>query len=280
MDYKLIALDMDGTLLDSQNEISKRNIKALEEAARRGKYIALSTGRILKSALYYSKSLGVIDSIMACNGAIITLENNKDIIHEEFLELDISRNIMKLAEENNIYYHFYDKDTLYSKEIDGRPIEYYKSYKKRLMEQGIKFKILKEPLEILKDKELKIYKFSFIEDDEEKLSIFKEKLGKIQKINISSSWFNNIEAMSENVSKGNGIKYLCQALDIDISQVLAIGDNKNDISMFQICGLAIAMENGEEIAKKYSHAITDTNNRDGVAKAIEKYIFKKDIIGI
>ena len=78
--------------------------------------------------------------------------------------------------------------------------------------------------------------------------------------------------MNKGVSKGEGLKQLCKTLDVDTSQVVAIGDNENDISMFQVAGLAIAMENGDDIAKEYSHVITDINDEDGVAKAIEKYV--------
>ena len=121
-------------------------------------------------------------------------------------------------------------------------------------------------------KELNIYKFVFIEDDKDKLLDFREKLKSIEKINISSSWSNNIEVMDESVSKGSGLKHLCKSLNIDRSQVVAIGDNENDISMFEMSGLAIAMENGDEIAKKHSHVVTDTNDQNGVAKAIEEYV--------
>ena len=272
MKYKLIAIDMDGTLLNSQNEISERNIKALQEAVKRGIYVVLSTGRILKSALYYSKFLQSINPIIACNGAIISCGDGKDIIYKKAIGINSSKKIIELAEKNNLYYHFYDKDTFYSKKIDENTKKYYKFYGDNIKKQGIKIKTLKEPMEVLNNKELDIYKFVFIEDDKDKLLDFRGKLKNIEKINISSSWFNNIEIMDESVSKGSGLKHLCRFLNIDISQVVAIGDNENDISMFEMSGLAIAMKNGDEIAKKHSQIITDTNDQNGVAKAIEEYV--------
>ncbi|NMB27099.1 MAG: HAD family phosphatase [Tissierellia bacterium] len=272
MKYKLIAIDMDGTLLNSQNKISERNIKALQEAIKRGIYVVLATGRILKSALYYSKFLESNNPIIACNGAIIYCGYGKDIIYEKTIGVNLSKKIIELAEENNLYYHFYNKDTFYYKKRDGSAKKYYKFYGDNIGKQGIKFKALKEPIEVLNGKELNIYKFVFIEDDKDKLLDFREKLKSIEKINISSSWSNNIEVMDESVSKGSGLKHLCKSLNIDRSQVVAIGDNENDISMFEMSGLAIAMENGDEIAKKHSHVVTDTNDQNGVAKAIEEYV--------
>ena len=272
MKYKLIAIDMDGTLLNSQNEISERNIKALHKAAKKGVYVVLSTGRILKSALYYSKFLETINPIVACNGAIVSCGYGKDIIYEKSVGIGASKKIIGLAEENNLYYHFYDKDTLYSKIRNENTIKYYESYEDNLGKQGIKFKMLEEPMEVLNDKELNIYKFVLIDEDKDKLLDFRERLRDIEEINISSSWSNNIEVMNEGVSKGSGLKHLCQSLNIDKSQVVAIGDNENDISMFEMAGLAIAMENGDQIIRKYSHVVTDTNDENGVAKAIEKHV--------
>ncbi|QQY80260.1 hypothetical protein EDD65_10380 [Keratinibaculum paraultunense] len=271
MKYKLIAIDMDGTLLNSQNKISKRNIETLYKVIEKEMYVALSTGRILKSALYYSRSLQLSSSIVACNGAVVSLNGERDILYENALDIEIAENLIRLAEKNHIYYHFYDMDTFYSRILDEDVVKNYRVNKNSLNEQQIKFKVLNDPLKFLNDQVPKIYKFVFIEEDKDKLVNFRESLKQIEGIDISSSWYNNVEAMSKGVSKGEGLKRLCKRLNIETSQVIAIGDNENDISMFQVAGLAIAMENGDDIAKEHSHVITDTNDEDGVSKAIEKY---------
>jgi len=120
-----------------------------------------------------------------------------------------------------------------------------------------------------------IYKFVYIEDDIDKLLDFREKLKDIKGTNVSSSWHNNIEVMNEGVSKGTGLNYLIDKLNIDKSEVVAIGDNENDISMFKVAGLAVGMRNGDESIKNHVHVFTDTNDEDGVAKAIENYVLNK-----
>ena len=271
MEYKLIAIDMDGTLLNSQNKISKRNIKALHRAIEEGVYVVLSTGRILKSALYYSKYIKLSNPIVACNGAIVSFGDERNILYEKALERETAEKLIRLAEENHIYYHFYDMDTFYSRVLDEEMVNHYKSSENNFGKQNINFKILENPLKILEE-EPKIYKFVFVENEKYKLECFRNVLREIEGIDISSSWHNNVEVMNKGVSKGEGLKQLCKTLDVDTSQVVAIGDNENDISMFQVAGLAIAMENGDDIAKEYSHVITDINDEDGVAKAIEKYV--------
>lgn len=272
MKYKLIATDMDGTLLNSENKISNRNTKALHKAIEKGIYVVLSTGRILNSALYYAKAIELNNPIVACNGAIVSCKDGNNILYEKTINIDTSKKIVKFAEEHDIYYHFYSQDTFYSKEMNESVLKFYESFEESFKKQQLSLKILDNPTEILNKERPEVYKFIFIEDDADKLLNFREKLNSIGDINISSSWSNNIEVMSKGVSKGNGLKYLCDTLNIDNSQIVAIGDNENDISMLEIAGLSVAMGNGDKIIREYSDVITDTNDEDGVAKAIEKYV--------
>ncbi|CCQ95248.1 putative Uncharacterized phosphatase YwpJ [[Clostridium] ultunense Esp] len=275
MKYKLIAIDMDGTLLNSQNKISDRNRKVLFKAIEEGIYIVLSTGRILKSALYYGKTIGLDSPIIACNGALITCENGKDILYENPMDMASIKELVELTEESNFYYHFYNTNTFYSKETVGRMLKHYESYKDSLKKQQINLELFQNPMEILNKKSPIIYKFVIIEDDRDKLLKFRKKLEDIEGINISSSWYNNIEVMNEGVSKGSALKHLIEKLNIDKSEVVAIGDNENDISMFSMAGLAVGMKNGTESIEEHVHVITNTNDDDGVAKAIEEYVLNK-----
>lgn len=275
MKYKLVATDMDGTLLNTKGEVSNRNKKILSKAMEQGIHIVLSTGRILKSVLQHSNHIGTSSPIIACNGAMITSKDGNEIIYENAIEHSSFQDIIRLAEENNIYYHFYNKDAFYYKKTDNDMLRYYKFYEKMFKNNEIILKGFQDPSDISNHKKSKAYKFVFIEDDTDKLLGFREKLNTIEKINISSSWDNNIEVMNEGVSKGNSLKHLIDILNIDKSQVVAIGDNENDISMFEVAGLAIAMENGDEIIREYTDVVTDTNDQDGLANAIEKYVLNK-----
>ena len=272
MKYKLIAIDMDGTLLNSQNQISKRNAKALYKAMEKGIYVVLTTGRILPSAYYYAKSLNLGNPIIACNGAIITSKGKDNIIYESKLEIDASKEIVELGNKQNIHFHFYDRNTYYTKIPQEGIVQDYSSYLDSLGEQGIEVEVIENVIETIETKKPNIYKFVFVDDDKGKLLNFRKELNSIKGINVSSSWHNNVEIMNEGVSKGNALEYLCNKLNIDKSQIVAIGDNENDVSMFKTAGLSIAMENGDSIIKKHAHLVTRTNDEDGVAKAIEKYV--------
>lgn len=273
MAYKLIAIDMDGTLLNTQDKISERNKKALLKAINNGIHVVIATGRIYKSALYYYKDLGLNSPIIACNGAVIS-SSNGEIIFEKLIDSSSLKELIQLAEENDMYYHFYDKDKFYYKTTKEEFSNYYRYYEENYIKQDIELVSFKSPWDIVDPNSSKYYKAVFIDDDIDRLLDFRSKLKDIKGISVSKSWHNNIEVMNKEVSKGNAVKFLMDALNIDSSQVIAIGDNENDVSMFKVAGLSIAMANGDEIAKKQAHVITASNDEDGVAQAIERYVFK------
>src|SRR5690606_17975117 len=113
MKCKLIAIDMDGTLLNSKNQVSSRTKSAIEMAKSQGVYVVISTGRVLKSALSYAKSLELRNPIIACNGAIIA-DESENIIYKRPIEMNLVEKIINMARERNIYYHFYDEAKFYS----------------------------------------------------------------------------------------------------------------------------------------------------------------------
>mgnify|MGYP001011257886 CR=1 FL=1 len=132
--------------------------------------------------------------------------------------------------------------------------------------------IIENPFEVVQNEKLNVYKFVFVENDREKLLRFKKKLESIKNIEIASSWINNVEVMNKGVSKGKALEELCKLFGINKGEVVAIGDNENDISMLEFAGLSVAMGNGVEKARKISCVVTDTNDNDGVGMAIEKYV--------
>jgi len=271
MKYRLMAIDMDGTLLNSHDNISERNRMALNKVLDKGITVALSTGRIYKSAVHYRCLVGLNSPIIACNGAVISSSDEKEIVYERCIDNDILKDIITIAESNNMYYHFYDLSTFYFKKYEDKFKKYHKYYEENYETQGINIIGFNDPVKILSNN-LNFHKLVFIEDDICKLDNLRQKLEKIKGISVSKSWYNNLEVMSEGVSKGNALRFLAQMLNIDTSEIVAIGDNENDISMFNVAGLAVAMGNGDDLIKKKAHVITDTNDNDGVAKAIEKYV--------
>ncbi len=269
MKYKLIALDMDGTLLNSENEVSVRTREAILKANDKGAHVVLATGRILTSAMKYASKIDLKRPIISSNGAII-IDENEDIIYKKEIDNYAIEAIAELADRNNLYYHFYTEDSFYSNQYVRDIVEFYNPIGVK-DEEKVQFKLYKDIKDII-DKKINIYKFIFIDNDREKLYKLRGELKEIDNINISSSWSNNIEIMEKKVSKGNSLKFLCDRLNIPRESVIAVGDNENDISMIDFAGLGVAMENANEKAKTRADIITSTNDKDGVGEIIEKYI--------
>lgn len=272
MNSKLIAIDMDGTLLNSQNKISSKNILAINKASELGVQVVLCTGRIFTSALYYANALKLNTPIIACNGAFIADKDGSEAIYANPISIDCSKKVIHMAEKEGIYYHFYDDSKFYARELTKTVENYYRWNIDKDDKDRLNITIVDNPLQIVESEKINVYKFVFVEDDREKLIRFRSKLSQIEGIEVSSSWWNNMEIMNKGVSKGNALSVLCKLLDIDSQNVMAIGDNENDIPMLKFAGTGVAMGNGEDIVKEMADYVTDTNDNDGVANAINKFI--------
>ena len=271
MSYKLVAIDMDGTLLNSKGMVSDRTRQAIYEASKKDVYVILATGRILKSAVNHAIELNLNKPIISSNGAII-IDENKEIIYQKPMNSQSVKEISDIGQSEGIYFHFYDDANFYSNIYIKEILNFYNSDDSKKSGNEIKMNIFDNVDEIIENKGINVYKFLFIDDDRSKLDNLKYKLKGLEDINICSSWANNLEVTDKDVSKGNGLKYLCNKLNVSAEDVIAIGDNENDISMIEYAGLGVAMGNAVEKTKSISDLITSTNDEDGVAKVIEKYI--------
>lgn len=268
MKYKLIATDMDGTLLNTSGEVSTENKEALEKADQIGVKIVLSTGRLYKSAHYHSIKLGLNHPIISSNGALIH-DIDGNVVYENLLSDEKLDKVLNKLEEYDIYYHLYTTDSVYSKTLNMDMLKkYYGDNNGNLIVEAVKFEDYKDIL----FKGNKFNKLVCIDTDGEKLRNLKGDLGKIKGIELTSSWINNIEIMNENVSKKTAVEYLCNKYNMNSKDIFAIGDNGNDLEMIEFAGLGIAMGNAIEEVKRTANYITDTNDNDGLAKAIEKFI--------
>ena len=188
-----------------------------------------------------------------------------EIIYSNHIDKEKSLKILKVLEEYKVYYQYYSEDLLMCKKIDKDNKNLVKV--KKLMSSGVDLVLLSDLTEHIISKE--ILKVIVIED--ENLSILDEitkELNKIEGLEITKSWFNNIEIMATGSDKGSAVKILAEYLDIDKDEIIAFGDNYNDISMLEFAGIGVAMGNADEFVKSKADYITSTNSEDGVAKAL------------
>lgn len=270
---KLICIDMDGTFLNDKKEISNGNLRAVKKASENGINIAVCTGRLFVSASYYADIIGAKGPIIAANGAYVKDRSNDRIIYSRYLGLDNCRKILKTAQKYNVNANFNAISGIYMSRLT-KYADIYKKINKDLPENNRMFIKVVDDWESIFEKDYNnILKCVIIDEDLEKLKKIADECRQIDDILVTSSFYNNIEINNKEVSKGNAVKMLAENYSLSKDEIMCIGDNENDISMIEYAGVGVAMGNGEEKVKKAADYVTDTNNCDGVAKAIERFAF-------
>ncbi|MFD3155849.1 Cof-type HAD-IIB family hydrolase [Haloimpatiens sp. FM7330] len=275
MKYKLLCTDMDGTLLDDRKEISTVNREAIKLANDNGVKVVVCTGRLFVSSKFYSDLLELKTPVIASNGAYIREKDRDEVIYKCAINKKECMEILNLFRKYNIYAHFYTEDTIFADKIiyvSQKYLEYNKTIPKDVQ---VKVKVVEDWEKVFEEYDGKIFKAFATDENTEKIRKAKEEFKKLSKFNVVSSYDSNFEIMSKEVSKGRAVEILAGFYGINKDEIICIGDNENDLSMIEYAGLGVAMKNGSNLVKDNSNYITDTNNNNGVAKVIDKFIFNK-----
>lgn len=270
--YRLVAIDLDGTLLDTNKEISEKNKTAIHMATEKGVKIVICSGRVYSGARIYAKQLGIMDPIIACNGAIIRENTDGKVIYSDFMNTEDCLRILDIFHENNIYFHVYAGETMLTERLDYNSLKYYEKNKALPEKDRVEIDIVTDMERKLRELDGKVLKFVAVSDDSELLATVRKKLSVVETVDVTSSNYNNFEVVNKGVNKGKALERLAEVLKIPPQEMIAIGDNENDIPMFDFAGLGVAMGNAEGCAKEAADYITAANTEDGVAKVIEKFI--------
>lgn len=254
---KLIALDIDGTLLDDNGNISNNTVSKIKELIDRGIYIVLATGRTHKSAQNIMNMMEINVPIISYNGAKITLPTVKDIFHSKMSVKDALK-IIEYAEDHNVYLKVYINDVLYTKEYDEASINFAQNHGIEHEGIGQLSKNIREDVDMI----VYIYK-----------SIANENVAKVfngMNITITSSTPRVYEFMANNCTKGIGLRRLSEYLCINRSEILAIGNALNDFDMLEYSGIGIAMKNSDfHLLNIWDSISKYTNNEEGVFQIIK-----------
>lgn len=274
MSYKLIGIDMDGTLLNDKKTINKENIEAIRKAQDKGVKIAICTGRLFTSAKYYSDLIGGKAPVVSANGAYIREKDRDEIIYEATLGVEKAKKIESIIRNYDFDYYYNTSDSVISPK--DYPEEYGYVVTNKTMPEENRIKLIRS-MDI--DKTIEAAGDSFLKcicmsRDIKALQKVKEELSLLGEFEIVSSGIDNIEIMNKGVTKGRGISVLAAFYNLSSEEVMCIGDNENDLSMIEYAGMGVAMGNASDDVKKFANYVTDTNNNSGVAKAIEKFILK------
>ena len=269
MSYKLVVTDMDGTFLNSKDEISEENLKIVKELNKRGILFSIATGRLDTMIKPYLKQIGNNNPVISCNGALVRNVSKGEFYHAQIMETEDFTKVIDICKANNLIFSVYCEYTVYSESTEGR-IKYFIQRNKILSEdEKVTIKIVNN---IYTDIDEKIFKVLVSNDDLKLLERIKGKINKIPGIEAIKSSSNLLDIMATGVTKGNALKNLAEILKIKREEIIAIGDNHNDISMLKYAGYSIAVGNAEQAVKDIVDLVTVSNDEDGVAKALREVL--------
>lgn len=288
--YKIVTIDLDGTLLNSFGEISEVNMNQLRKCINAGTEIVLTSGRVVSSIKNFANEIGGNNYLIAGNGSTVYDIKNEKVIYENTIPKEKVLKIIKICEENSIYYSVYTENFIVTKSLNYNILFYSKENLKKNNMEKTNINITQDVYSYVESMaENKVSKISICDKDKIIFSSILKRLREIAGIDVldvahmSRKYIENgtdvvpvefyyTEITNENVNKWEAIKFLIGGLKILPQEVIAIGDNINDKEMIENAGMGVAMGNSAPYIKELAKDVTLDNNENGVAETLKKYL--------
>ena len=288
--YKLIAIDLDGTLLNSYGTISEEDKIALKRAIEKGIKVVLTSGRGTMSVKNFANELDIQGEIICGNGAIIYNLQEDKIIYNQYIDKKKVLQIIKICEDNSIYYNVFTEDTILTSSLAYNVLFYNQENVKKPDNKKTNINIIPNIYKYIEEREKEDYlKICICDKNNIIFGGIMKKLQEVKNVNVMEVAhmarkliangtdyvpveYYITEIMNQNADKWNAIEFLIKELGIDRSEVIAIGDNVNDEQMLKNAGLGVAMGNSAPYIKEMAKEVTLDNNSGGVRNIVEKYL--------
>lgn len=271
---KLIALDLDGTLLDSRKRVSQRNLDALEKARRMGVLIVPVTGRPAQGLPQAVLDLPGLRYAVTSNGATIRdLQENRYLLEKHLTPADCLRVLEACADFDMIreifregvgYLTQGDRDILWAR-YEGTPMMEYVLGTRRVLPGSLE--------EFLREDDRPLEELFFLTDSPEVKETLRQRLSALPDISFADPAPKDLEVMVGGINKGEALLYLLNLLGIEPQETLAIGDGGSDLPLLKAAGIGVAMDNALPFVKEAADWVTASCDADGVALALERFVF-------
>ena len=292
--YKLVAIDIDGTLLNSNGELTERTIETIRKVTNKGVKIVLTSGRVTNSVKAIADRICANKYIICDNGAsIYDIDNNKTIWSKEISKETVI-DLVKICLENNIYYMVFTDKEIVVKDLRHMALAFYKQRHNCNDEATGVTQFKYAGIDYISKIDRPIRRIVVCDQDRVIYNSIVNKLKHFDGVELMAAphisnkiisegdnkvvlTYSYAEILPKETNKWVAIKELISKVGIDEKDVMAIGDNFNDIAMIQNAGLGIAMNNGATVAKEVARVIAPSNDEDGVAHVLERYILNANI---
>ena len=288
--YKLVAIDLDGTMLNSYGMVTENTKQVIKNTINKGTEVIIASGRPIDSIKTIAKEIGSENYFIAGNGALIYDIKKDEIIYEKFMNKQKVLEIIKICEENSISYNIYTEKTIIAKGLKYNVLYYYKENLKKEENKKTNITIVEDVYEYIKN--LENEKFLKITVCDETKSVFNSIIRKLRTVedidvldvlHMSRKMIKQgtedvpieyyyTEISLKDVDKWKAIEYLANKMNISKDEIIAIGDNINDKEMIENAKVGIAMGQSTPVITEIADFVTLNNNEDGVAKALENIV--------
>lgn len=260
---RLVAIDVDFTLIGSDLKIRDRTKAAIRAAAEAGCIVTLASGRMFRATAPFAEELGIDAPLITYDGALIKAAKTHEVISHRPVSLEQAREVVAYAQQEGLHLNVYMDDTLYVERYDEEALSYMAHAKVEAVAVGdLNTFVNRAPTKLLI--------ITSKEDVDRRLPEFKARFG--DRLHVVRSMPRYVEFTAAGVSKGSALAILARHLDVPRSEVMALGDSENDISMLEYAGIGVAVRNAADEVKKAADYVTENQSGDGVAEAISRFV--------
>lgn len=292
--YKLVAIDLDGTMLNKYGIITENTKNVIKKVQEKGVEVIIASGRPINSVKNFSKEINSQKYFISGNGAITYDIKNDKILYENILNKNKVLQVIKICEENSIYYNVYTENGIIAKNLNYNTLYYYKENLNKLEENKTHINIVESIYDYIEKRDEKILKIMICDGSKPIFNSIMKKIREITDIEIldvshmsrkiikqgteeiALEYFYT-EISAKDVDKWNALEKLIELMNITKEEVVTIGDNANDIKMLKNAGFGVAMGESAPYVKECANEVTTSNDNDGVAVILEKMFLDKNV---
>lgn len=268
---KLLAFDVDGTFVNDNKEIPAENLEILKTLPEKGVKLVLSTGRMPVSAMELTSDLELGVHTSACNGGAVFINDGKEnfkLIDAKYYDYSVIKSVLEYLDSLNIYYHFYEKDYIYT----NRPEETVKKFYKLFVKNMDAVRIVPSLSEILTP-DMKVLKAGVADDGSFDFEAVKKHLRDNPNLDVRMSHASYIDINPVGINKWEGLKVFMEHFKISEDEIMYFGDHENDIECIEHAGFGVAMQNAMPHVKEKAKYVTKYDNNDaGMARCIHELL--------
>ena len=267
--YRLVLSDLDGTLLNHEKQLSERTIQTVDKLIKKGIRFVPATGRLDVMAKPYLKAMKGTDNVIGCDGALVRNRKTGETLYENTLPADVCRRVFEICRTYGLSYYIFTKDCLVGDDRKNDRLRIHQKFNQTVEKDEMIPILFTDQLETFVE-DHPVCKIVASHEKTKYLDLTAEIIKREIAVDATRSGRHVLGIKAEGVSKEAAMEKLADSLRIRLDEIVAFGDEVNDIGMLRKAGLGIAMENADDIVKQSADDTTSSNDDDGVARKLEQ----------